>query len=97
LKSLTKDGVIVIHVSNSHLNLLPLMRGLAKDNNLAISYFHTRAEQSEEHDTQWVWLSRSGKILDSAFVKAYRSDWPDNSNTEVLWTDVSSSLLSVLK
>ena len=97
LQSLTKDGMIVIHVSNSHLNLLPLMRGLAKGKNLAISYFHTRAEQSEEHDTQWVWLSRNGKILDSALVKAYQSDWPDNSNTEVLWTDASSSILSVLK
>ncbi len=97
LQSLTKDGVIVIHVSNSHLNLLPLMRGLAKEKQMAISYFHTRAEKNQEHDTQWVWLSRNQQLLDSVLVKAYQSDWPDNSNNAVLWTDASSSLISVLK
>ncbi|MEW6993596.1 spermidine synthase [Colwelliaceae bacterium MEBiC 14330] len=97
LENLTKEGIIVIHVSNSHLNLLPLMRGLAKEKQMAIRYFHTRAEQSEQHDTQWVWLSQNKQLLNSSLVKAYQSDWPDDSHKQVLWTDAHSSLISVLK
>ena len=97
LKNMSDYGVIVIHVSNSHLNLLPLMRGLAADQQMAIRYFHTSAEQAHEHDTQWVWLSRNEQLMSDVLVRAYQSDWPDDEANKVLWTDAHSSLMSVLK
>ncbi len=97
IEHLSSQGVIALHVSNSHLNLLPLMRGLAQHHNLAIRYFHTRAKQAHEHDTQWVWLSKDQALLNATTVKAYQSDWPDNEANKVLWTDAYSSLLSALK
>ncbi len=97
IEHLGSQGVIALHVSNSHLNLLPLMRGLAQHHNLAIRYFHTRAKQAHEHDTQWVWLSKDQALLNATTVKAYQSDWPDNEANKVLWTDAYSSLLSALK
>ena len=97
LKNMSDYGVIVIHVSNSHLNLLPLMRGLAVDQQMAIRYFHTSAEQAHEHDTQWVWLSKNEQLMNDILVRAYQSEWPDDEDNKVLWTDAHSSLMSVLK
>ena len=97
LKNMSDYGVIVIHVSNSHLNLLPLMRGLAADKQMAIRYFHTSAQQAHEHDTQWVWLSKNEQLMNEILVRAYQSEWPDDEANKVLWTDSHSSLMSVLK
>ncbi|GAA5140162.1 spermidine synthase [Thalassotalea piscium] len=90
-------GVLAVHVSNSHLNLLPLMRGLANKQGSTIRYFHSAADKSHQHDTQWVLLSRNEKLMEQTLIKAYQSTWPDDVEYEVLWTDNNSSLLSVLK
>ena len=66
-----KDGIIAIHISNTHLNLLPLMKGLAQESGKTLSFFLTKADSSGEHDTQWVWLSTKKKVMNSPFVKAY--------------------------
>jgi hypothetical protein len=90
-------GVLAVHVSNSHLNLLPLMRGLAANQGVDIRYFHSTADKAYEHDTQWVLLSNNHALMNNTLMKAYQKVWPDNANKQVLWTDNNSSLLSVLK
>ncbi len=94
---MTVDGVLAIHISNSHLNLLPLMRGLAIATSRQIRYFRTRSSNHTEHDTEWVWLTNNPKLLNNTLVKAYHSQWPEHSKKTVTWTDNYSSLFSVLK
>jgi spermidine synthase len=95
---LTAQGVLAIHISNSHLNLLPLMRGLANALNKEIIYIKTHASVQGEHDVQWVLLTKDQHFLNDARIKIYRSDWPENmAEKDILWTDEHSDLLSVLK
>jgi hypothetical protein len=99
-KHLKHDGVLAIHISNSHLNLTPLVRGLASVLNKEIIYVETNANKENEHNVQWVLLTNNRLFLDNARIKVYRRDWPSESvdqNKKVIWTDEHSDLLSVLK
>ncbi|MEW6991460.1 spermidine synthase [Colwelliaceae bacterium 6441] len=93
---LSENGVIAIHISNTHLNLLPLMRGLATETNKALRYFKTKAESENGHDTQWVWLTNNQALLNNPQTKIYQTGLSNNKKT-VVWTDDFSHLLSVLK
>ncbi|MDG1752036.1 MAG: fused MFS/spermidine synthase [Thalassotalea sp.] len=93
---LKDDGVIAVHISNTHLNLLPLMQGIAQQSSKELAYFKTKAQIENGHDTQWVWLTNNKVLLKSSITKAYRTELIDNDEV-VIWTDDFSHLLSVLK
>lgn len=97
---LKQDGVLAVHISNSHLNLTPLMRGLAEALNKSIIYVETKADKDNEHDVQWVLLTENQDLLKDTKLNVYRSNWPNGGgkiNKNILWTDEHSDLLSVLK
>jgi len=96
-QQLKDDGVLAIHISNSHLNLAPLMRGLAANSGKEIRYFNTKAKQSNEHETEWVWMTNNQGLLNSGLTKIYASSWKGNAAEKLLWTDNYSNLFSVLK
>jgi spermidine synthase len=96
LKQLSPEGAIVVHVSNSHLDLLGLMAGLAKHFKLAHQYFYIKAETESGHDSQWVLLTNNKVLIKSPTLNAHKSSWPNTKKT-LVWTDEYSSLLSVLK
>jgi len=99
-KHLKQEGVLAIHISNTHLNLIPLVRGLANALNKEIVYVRTKAKGSEEHDAQWVMLTNNQQLLNDARLKVYRSAWSSENKREdnlIIWSDEHSDLLSVLK
>ena len=96
-QQLKTDGVLAIHISNSHLNLLPLMRGLANKFSKELRYFKTEATNNNQHDTQWVWLTNNQPLLNNTTIKAYSSSWLNSDKSPLIWTDNYSNLLSVLK
>jgi len=99
-KHLKQEGVLAIHISNTHLNLIPLVRGLANALNKEIVYVKTKAKGSEEHDAQWVMLTNNQQLLNDARLKVYRSAWSSENQREdnlIIWSDEHSDLLSVLK
>ena len=53
-KILKKDGAIAVHISNTHLDLRPLMQGIAEHYALSLKYFNTKAQNAHQHDTEWV-------------------------------------------
>jgi len=97
---LKADGVLAIHISNSHLNLAPLARGLADVLDKEIIYVQTNADKESEHNVRWVMLTNNQEFLDNVSVKMYRSAWQAEDamkGTDTVWTDEHSDLLSVLK
>jgi spermidine synthase len=97
---LKSNGTLAIHISNSHLNLIPLVRGLANSLEKDIVYVKTKAKVGEGHDAQWVMLTNNQHLINDARLKVYRSAWPreDQSNKRlIIWSDEHSDLLSVLK
>ena len=94
---LNKDGIIAVHISNSHLNLTGLLKGLAQESDSYWQYFFTQGQNKYQHDTQWVWLTKQTQHLNSSVVKAYQSNHLIAEEPLVLWTDNFSHLISVLK
>jgi spermidine synthase len=91
---LGEDGIIAVHISNSHLELSPVVRGLADFNDQESFYIKTNAEKKTQHDAEWVLITNK----DHAFARRLNfvaDDWPESRT--ILWTDNKSNLLSVLR
>lgn len=93
---LDRRGVIAVHISNSHLNLKPVMAALAEHYGVQLRYFKTKAKLAHEHDTEWVWLTKNKVILDESYVRIFGKKFGIDQ-PHILWTDQKSDLLSILK
>lgn len=95
--SINDHGIVALHISNSHLDLVPLVFGLAEEANLASAFAVTDATKSSDNTAQWVLLAKNGDVLQQPTIKKISSPWPSNTSQPVIWTDDYSNLLSVLK
>lgn len=95
LKHLAKDGILAFHITNRHVDLKPICKGLASEFNLAcIGMYSTRDQDLGTQDTLWVLLSPQQKSLAALEFRDARQ--VDMSGQEILWTDTWSNLLSVM-
>lgn len=97
---LTPEGVLAIHVSNSHLNLALLVNDTAAELNKVSRYFLTKAMQAQQNDAQWILLSSDIAAFDNSLFKAYSSERLKGNlsgKERIVWTDDHSNLLSILK
>lgn len=94
---LADDGILAIHVSNSHLDLTSLTRGLAASVEKQALYFKTGATENEVNQAQWVLITNNAEFINNSKVKRLSSSWPHSADNNIVWTDDYSPLLSVLK
>jgi spermidine synthase len=94
---LRENGVLALHISNTHLDLKALTRTLAKHVNKEAVYIKTKALNTDENDAEWVLITSNDKFLSNYAVKKHITPWPASTNKSLLWTDDYSNLLSVLK
>ena len=94
---LAPDGIIAVHISNTHLDLLPLMMGTAQALNWQLGYFKTLPNQPHEHQTEWVWLSAQQQAWPTEFAGTAFSPIDIKGKSPIKWTDQYSDLLSLLK
>ena len=93
---ISNDGVLAVHISNSHLDLTPVVRGLAKALDKEIFYVKTEAAHQGQHEVEWVLLAnKAGSLSNNLY--SFSDNWPSSANETFLWTDDYSNLLSVLR
>ncbi|REL25429.1 hypothetical protein DXX93_01930 [Thalassotalea euphylliae] len=93
---LKENGILAIHISNSHLELSALTQNLADAIKMQAKYFYTASTEHEPNAAQWVLISNNEAIFKRYQVKKHMSSWP-SERSAVLWRDDYSNLLSVLK
>jgi hypothetical protein len=95
---LRTGGVLALHVSTRHLDLGPLIAGLAaKLGNLALE-IHT--PEDAEHgimDARWILVSSDRSLLERPRLRSAGRDPSGGGRAPRLWTDDYSNLLQVLK
>ena len=97
LKHMAPGGVIAFHISNRHLNLSPVVRGLADEFHL----YARRIENLKDHasataTSDWILVSDDRALLDAAAARDSKA-WPEKGPERLLWTDDFGSLWQVLE
>jgi len=91
---LRKDSVLVVHVSNTHLNLRPVVRGAAEAFDKRFLMFSSDRPGEEDSGSTWVVVTSNGVATER--LTPHATYWPREAPQSLVWTDDSSSLLSVL-
>jgi len=99
LRHLQPDGVLAVHISNRHLDLSPLIRGLSRDAALRGVLIDNEPPpaRSMYEPSQWVLLTRNAAFLADSAIMARVDTAYQQDTRAVLWTDDYSNLLSVLR
>ena len=98
-RHLKPDGAIAVHISNRHLNLLPVIVGMSVEFRCLIINI-TSSDRSSPGSTasNWVILSRNQPFLLSQPLLSRAVLMPDEFGTNpLIWTDDYASLFSVIK
>jgi hypothetical protein len=99
-RHLKSDGVIAVHISNRHLNLLPVTIGLAKHFQTMMRYiaWDEKSRPWWFSGSKWVLLSRNQPFMLSQPLISHATIIPDKDAAKaVLWTDDYASLFKVLE
>ena len=98
LRHLQPGGIIAIHISNRHLDLRPVVVGLAEDAGLHYAVIHDTVKKEHWwlYDTDWVLLSRDAEILQREAIQTALQIPPEGAE-RIVWTDEHASLFSVVK
>ena len=95
LRHLRPDGVIAVNITNRHLNLAPVVAGLADAYHLSAIRIFTEPNQAQlSYRADWMLLTRN-----QAFVAATAAAPPPSTKhvAPLLWTDHYSNLFQILE
>ena len=98
-KRLGKDGVLAVHLSNNHLNLVPLVHRLSQDAKLGSRVIRSLGDrQRGTHAATWAVIMRPDHPLWKE-AELEQAIPPEKMELETapLWTDQRHNLVSVLK
>lgn len=93
-KHLNADGILISHISNKYVDLVPVLNTLAKSRGLTpllIDYYNPKSETK----TRWVLMTNNTSVIESELVQSLTTPI-DTDLREVVWTDQSASLAPVL-
>lgn len=96
LKHIRADGVIAFHVTNRFLKLAPVVKRIADEYGLRAALIVDEAEETDLAKTDWVLVTRNGKLLDRADLAQATAEIPDIPRLKV-WTDDFNNLFQILK
>lgn len=94
---LAPGGLLCLHISNKHLDLTGVVRGLAAEQGFEPVLFNSFGDAARgTSDASWVVLTRSDAFLISPAVIAAATPWPAGARAPLVWTDDFGSLRQVL-
>jgi spermidine synthase len=96
-KCLRPDGILVINISNRHVDLKPVVRGLADE--IAKTTLHISSYGEDENGTSgadWLIVTSNKAFLDDPAIKEMVEPWPEDARPPFVWTDDHASLWQVL-
>ena len=95
--ALSESGLIAAHISNRHLDLLPVMVGAAKSSGAHFAYdYHEGDPSTGTFDASWVILWR-GQGLDAQLRKAGIQALELDDLYSIVWQDEKKDLWSLIR
>ena len=99
VRQLRPGGIIAVHISNRHLDLRPVVEGVARATGLHFAFIHDTVDEGHWwlYPTDWVLLSTSLELLQGPVIQQDAQVAPDTPGRTVLWTDEQASLFDIIK
>jgi hypothetical protein len=94
---LAPDGILIVHISNRHIRLRPVVARLARDRKLtALAQMDSAPDEKRGHQpSEWVVMAREAATLDGL---ARDSRWkPVQADARRAWTDDFSNIWTELR
>ncbi|MEP1554670.1 MAG: integral membrane-like protein [Paraglaciecola sp.] len=96
-KHLKDKGLLVIHTSNNHVDLVPLLFALAENDNKTASYFNTSNVSKYDYGSEWVVITNDKSFKASARTNLIEKTLKNHTSNQLIWTDDFNSLLPIMK
>jgi hypothetical protein len=97
LSHLAPDGIIAAHITNLHLDLQPVLWGLAQHHGLSIARVEYEGDSNGGYASHWVLLAPDPALLEIPAIRERSVDLRGSSTDIRLWTDDYSNLFQILK
>lgn len=95
-RHLRPDGILAVNISNLHLDLAPVVRGLAATVGKKVVIISNNEDaETGAYATDWALVTSNERFLNDEAVTRMASD-PEKRPRTLVWTDQYSNLLSVL-
>lgn len=95
-KKMTVDGVILVNMSNRHLNVLPVITAAARELDMIILHkSQTKNESLGQFDSEWALLTMNDRLA-GKFLSEPGWRFVADAKTQ-LWTNDYSNLIPLLK
>lgn len=95
LRVLRPDGVILFHITNRYLDLVPVLHGAAEKLGLNMKYHQSREDLfNHRFSARWAILTRDRAAFDR--ITAGDDEWQLPAGKPILWTDDFYNLWSVI-
>ncbi|MFT5301252.1 MAG: hypothetical protein ACI87E_004819 [Mariniblastus sp.] len=94
LRRLKPEGVLIAHITNRFIDLLPVIQQHAQDHGLEPILIEYQSDD-KKIETRWVLLTKNQAFLQSTAVIKHRIPWPETLSS-VKWTDDFSSVAPLL-
>ena len=96
LGHLKRDGLLVVTSHSDYYNTSALFRGIADEIKMRVEWFEAHDPDDCGSKVGFAVFSRDPGFFDDPAAKERISEWPDGATTKLLWTDQSSSLMSLM-
>ena len=96
LRRLASGGVLCLHTSNRHLDLVPVVAAIAAQLNLEARRVKISGDDHRASSSEWILLFRKGENVGPAIAQAGKPLAPPPEDFRP-WTDDFSSLLEILR
>jgi hypothetical protein len=97
LAHLAPDGIIAAHITNLHLDLMPIFWGLAGEYGLSMVRVEYAGDADGGYASHWILLARDPALLEIPAIQEHAADLSGYSTNIKLWTDDYSNLFQILK
>ncbi len=96
LQELQPDGILAVHISNSHLDLKPVVWKLADHFGLARALIEDNGDGVVTYPSIWVLLTRNPALLENPAIAARAKSMEGFTTNIRLWTDDYNNLFQIL-
>jgi spermidine synthase len=95
-KHLRAGGILAVTSHVDYYDASSLLRGMAEQFGAKIVWIPTLETSSCRDNIGFALISRDKSLFDSEPLKRRASAWPDGRTNRIVWTDQSSSLMSLM-